>query len=174
MLLEHRGLACAQIVKSKVEAAGTGTVGINELPSLLEPSLKMLGRHHFGDHTTFLFLILLVCHQRTDHGGSGSGLSHRQHPCPTQRLSAPEGSKAVIGRKHALEPDLKSRLQVDPAERPLWELLGLAALKPSGEHCFCLQLEQKVPSGLASRTWGRGNCQHICGCALRIKGCSVQ
>lgn len=53
----------------------------------------------------------------------------------------------MTGRKHALEPDLKSRLQVDPAERPLWELLGLAALKPSGEHYFHLQLEQEVPSG---------------------------
>lgn len=70
VLLEHKGLACAQIVRSKVEAAGTETVGISELPSLLEPYLKMLDNHHFRDHTTFLFLILPVCHQRTDHGGS--------------------------------------------------------------------------------------------------------
>lgn len=170
MLLEHRGLAWAQIVKSRMEAAGTGTVGIHELPSLFEPYLNMLGHHHFVDHTNFLFLILPVCHQRTDHGGSGSGLSHRQHPCPAQRLSAAEGSKAVTGRKRVLEPDLKSPLQVDPAERPLRELLWPAALKPAGEHCFHLHLEQEV---LTSRTWGSGNCQHSCGCALRIKGYSM-
>lgn len=53
----------------------------------------------------------------------------------------------MTGRKRALEPDLKPRLQVDPAETPLWELLGPAALKASGEHYFHLQLEQEVPSG---------------------------
>lgn len=154
----------------EVQDGGSGhwNCSIHELPSLLEPYLKMLGHHHFGDHTNFLFLILPVCHQRSDHGGSGSGLSHRQHPSPTQRLSAPEGSKAVTGRKRVLEPDLKSPLH--PALRPLRELLGPAALKPAGEHCFHLQLEQEV---LTSRTWGSGNRRHSCGCALRIKGYST-
>lgn len=60
----------------------------------------------------------------------------------------------MTGRKRALEPNLKSGLLVDPAERPLWELLGLAALKPTGKHCFRLQLEQEVPSGLTSPRHG--------------------
>lgn len=92
------------MVNHRVEAAVAGMqLSARELPSLLEPYLKMLGPHHFGDHTIRLFLTLPVCHQRTDHGGSGSDLSHRQHSRPSQWLPAPEGSKAVMGRKPALE-----------------------------------------------------------------------
>lgn len=173
VLLEHRGLACALIVRSKVEAAGIGTVGISELPSLLEPYLKILGHHHFGDHTTFLFLILPVCHQRTDHGGSGSGLSHRQHPCPTQWLSAPEGSKAVTGRKRALEPDLRSRLQVDPAGRPLWELRGQQRSSPRENITSTCGWSRKCPRGSPLLDVGEWELPHSCGCALRIKGRST-
>ena len=117
--LVRLGVCCERTVR---------IVGITAPPMPLRALPGHAGSSCVGPRHSAVLLLLPVCHQGTAHGGPGGDLHHRQHSYPAQWLPPQEGSEAVMERKPAPEPVLKSYLQLDLVEGTLSELSPVEGL----------------------------------------------